>query len=145
MSLYSHCPTMPASGKMLKSRQQAANREAGIGDAQGRLPARIKPTEVMVKCTQCGQEIRATKTNTEAKQHFESRHPTVTFATCFVGAFDPTVVVAAAAATATAGPDAVAKDLSELKIDAAPEKPKKKAADLSFLDASLDPKAGKKK
>ena len=142
---------MPASGKMLKSRQQAANRAAGIGDEQGRLPSRVKAVEVMVKCTNCGQEIRATKTNTEARQHAESKHPTFTFAMCFPGAFDPTApVVAATAAAATstsASADAdLTKEMTGLKVDAAPAAaPKKKKDDLSFLDAALDPKAGKKK
>ncbi len=39
---------MPASNKMLRAREQAANRAAGIGDAQGRLPSRVKAAEVMV-------------------------------------------------------------------------------------------------
>jgi hypothetical protein len=143
---------MPASGKMLKSRQQAANRAAGIGDADGRLPNRIKPTETNVKCSQCGMEIRATKTNTEARQHAESRHPAFTFAVCFVGAFDPTAAPpaaggGAASSSAVEGDGGLAEDMAELKVEpaAAPEKPKKKKDDLSFLDAALDPKAASKK
>jgi hypothetical protein len=42
-----------------------------------------------VRCSICGIEIRATKTNTEAKAHTESRHSPATFATCFPSAFDP--------------------------------------------------------
>lgn len=131
---------------MLKSRQQAANRAAGIGDENGRLPSCIKKPEVMLKCTMCGQEIRATKTNTEAKAHWDSKHPTTTFAGCFPGAFDPTVAAAPAAV------DAATKSMAGLKVDGAadgasaePEKPKKKKEDLSFLDAALDPKASKPK
>ena len=135
---------MPASGKMLKSRQQAENRANGIGDEQGRLPSRVKAPEVMLKCTMCGQEIRATKTNTEAKSHWDSKHPQSTFAVCFVGAFDPTIPVAssATASVATANP---VPELGGLKI-AAPvaEKKKKPKEDLSFLDAALAPTKGKK-
>lgn len=131
---------MPASGKMLKSRQQAENRAKGIGDEQGRLPSRVKPAEVMIKCTVCGQEIRATKTNTEAKTHWDSKHPTTTFAACFVGAFDPTVAAAAPAASSNPIPE-----MSGLKVAApAPEKKKKPKEDLSFLDAALAPTKGKK-
>jgi hypothetical protein len=32
-----------------------------------------------------------TKKNVEAKSHFESKHPTSTFAICFPGQVDPTV------------------------------------------------------
>ena len=123
---------MPASGKMLKSRQQAANRAAGIGDEQGRLPARVKPVEVSIKCTQCSQEIRATKTNTEAKAHYLSRHPTFTFAEIFPGAFDPTVEAKPDEASASAAaPTPLKTDNEALK-----KKPVKKE-DLSFLDAAL--------
>ena len=89
---------MPASKKQLVAHQHKLNREAGIGDENGRLPARVKPAEVNAKCTACGQEIRATKTNTELRQHAESKHPTQTFAQCFPGQFDPTAPAAAAAA-----------------------------------------------
>ncbi len=74
---------MPASGKMLKNQQYAKNRELGIGDASGRLPSRVKPEEKNARCTICGIEIRMTKTNTEIKQHAESKHPKSTFAECF--------------------------------------------------------------
>lgn len=118
---------MPASKKQLIAHQHKLNREAGIGDENGRLPARVKPVEVHAKCTNCGQEIRVTKTNTELRSHAESKHPTFTFAQCFPGQFDPT---AAPVSTAV-----------ESKPAAAP-KPKAKKDDLSFLDAGL---AGMKK
>ena len=104
-----------------------------------RLPSRVKAEEKMAKCTVCGQEIRVTKTNTEHKTHFENRHPTGTFASCFPGIFDPTVVVAQAEKVENAGGG------SSTTVAAEPVKPKKKKEDLSFLDAALDPKAGKKK
>jgi len=87
---------------------------------------------VIVNCTQCMLPIRMTKTNTEAKQHAESKHSTFPFATCFPGQFDPTVVVAATAPSAAVAAAPVAK------------KAVKKADDLSFLDAALLPN-GKKK
>jgi len=79
--------------------------------------------------------IRMTKTNTEARQHAESKHSTFSFATCFPGQFDPTVVVAV---TPSAGSNSAAT--------AAPiaKKAVKKVDDLSFLDAALLPN-GKKK
>lgn len=86
---------MPASGKTLKKRQQASNREAGIGDADGRMPSKVKAPEVNAVCTVCRASIRMTKTNTEAKTHFESKHPASSFATCFPGRFDPTCATAA--------------------------------------------------
>jgi hypothetical protein len=121
---------MPASGKMLKNKAQKANREAGVGDAQGRMPSRVKATEVMGRCTKCFTEIRMTKTNTEGKAHVEGKHAGMTFAECFPGQFDP---------TAAAAPEAV--DASTLAAAApavaAAAPKKKKKSDLSFLDASL--------
>jgi hypothetical protein len=135
---------MPASNKMLKSRQHAANRAAGIGDEDGKLPARIKPANVNCRCTKCMQEIRMTKTNTEAKAHVESKHPTVSFAECFPGQFDPTVSTSVAAPTTTTS-DSTTSSTSMMTASAtstetpaatAPKKTKKKE-DLSFLDAAV--------
>lgn len=96
----------------------------------------------MARCTFCSAEIRTTKKNVELRQHWESRHPTGTFATCFPGAFDPTAVEAAAPAEvdATAAPVAA-------PVAAAPVAPKKKKEDLSFLSSALESKAyaGRKK
>lgn len=75
-----------------------------------------------------------TKTNTEAKQHYESKHPTSTFAICFPGQFDPTIVVAA---TTSSAPIPTS---SSTVAPAAPAKKKAAKADLSFLDASINPK-----
>lgn len=90
----------------------------------------------MAKCTFCSLEIRTTKKNIEVRAHWESRHPTSTFAICFPGHFDPTVPAtvpeAAVDAAAVAAP-----------VVAAPKK--KKTDDLSFLDSALDSKAFKKK
>ena len=126
---------MPASGKMLKNKAQKANREAGIGDAQGRLPSRVKAAEVNGRCTKCFVEIRMTKTNTEAKMHCDSKHPGVAFAECFPGQFDPTAVAAAPAATAA--PAAAPTTTTTSTAAPAEAKKKKKKQDLSFLDASL--------
>lgn len=116
---------MPASKKMLKSREQAKNRELGLGDEQGRLAGREKKEEKNATCTVCKTQIRMTKTNTEAKQHAESRHSDKSYDECF-----PECVAAAAAAAVTVG-------MAAVKIEA--PKPKKKD-DLSFLDDALPAK-----
>ena len=89
----------------------------------------------MIKCTQCSTEIRATKKNIEALSHFQSRHPTFTFAACFPGAFDP---------TAAPVPSETSSSSSSAPVVA--QAPKKKSTeDLSFLDSALDSKQFKKK
>eukprot|EP00607_Mallomonas_marina_P011029 CAMPEP_0182422158 /NCGR_PEP_ID=MMETSP1167-20130531/7758_1 /TAXON_ID=2988 /ORGANISM="Mallomonas Sp, Strain CCMP3275" /LENGTH=133 /DNA_ID=CAMNT_0024599955 /DNA_START=87 /DNA_END=488 /DNA_ORIENTATION=- len=133
---------MPASKKILRNKQHAENRAAGIGDAEGRIPSRVKKEEVSAICTICSTSLRMTARNIEAKQHFESKHPTSTFAACFPGQFDPTAVVIAA--TSEESKDKEAKSAAS----AAPAKsaaPKKKKEDLSFLDAALLPASNKKK
>lgn len=79
------------------------------------------------------------KSNTDARLHCESKHPTATFASCFPGQFDPTVATAPAAAVSAAGTTA--------PVAVVAPKVAKKAADLSFLDAALDsnPVKGKAK
>lgn len=93
----------------------------------------------MARCTFCSLEIRTTKKNVELKQHWESRHPTSTFALCFPDAFDPTV----AAPVSDVIDASASADVAAAPVAA----PKKKKEDLSFLDAALDSKAytGKKK
>lgn len=104
----------------------------------GRLPNRIKVEATMASCTQCMQSIRMSKSNTDARLHVENKHPTVSFAACFPGQMDPTVVSAAveAAPVTAAAPVAVA----------APPKVKK-TDDFAFLDAALgsNPVKGKGK
>jgi hypothetical protein len=93
-----------------------------------------------LKCTNCGQEIRETKKNIEAKSHWESRHnPGFTFAQCFPTALvDPTVTPVAGATDDSA--------TSSTATAAAPvAAPKKKKEDLSFLSAALESSAYKKK
>jgi hypothetical protein len=94
----------------------------------------------MANCTQCMQPIRMSKSNTDARLHVESKHPTASFASCFPGQFDPTAPGAAAAAAAPAAATPTA-------APAAAPKPKAKSSDLSFLDAALDsnPVKGKAK
>jgi hypothetical protein len=129
---------MPASHKMLKSREQAQNRANGIGDEQGRMPSRVKDPEVKARCTVCSLEIRVTKKNIEAKAHWESRHPTITYAACWPGLFDPSAPAAPSTDDATSAAPAAAAAAAPAAA------PKKKAAqDLSFLDAALDPKKKK--
>jgi len=120
---------MPASGKMLKSREHAKNRALGIGDADGKLPARVKPANVMGKCTKCMSEIRMTSTNTEAKEHWSSRHPTCTFAECFPGQFDPTVTNDAETTTTTT--------TSTSTSTGQPVAKKNTTQDMSFLNEAL--------
>lgn len=94
-----------------------------------------------MKCTNCGQEIRETKKNIEAKSHWESRHhPAFTFAQCFPTAIvDPTVTPVAAAVDASAS--------SGTSSTSAPTAaaPKKKKEDLSFLNAALESNQYKRK
>ena len=76
---------MPESGKMKTKRLQRANRDAGIGDAEGRMPSRVKAEAKLSKCTICFQELVITKTNTELIAHAESKHGK-TCEICFPGA-----------------------------------------------------------
>merc|ERR1712008_5847 len=75
-------PTMPESHKAEKRRIQKANRAAGIGDENGRIPARVKNEATLLRCFICQQEMKVTKTNTELKQHAENKHGK-TLAECF--------------------------------------------------------------
>lgn len=162
---------MPGSQKVLKAREQKKNREQGIGDAQGRIPHRVKVEKVQVACAQCQGTQRMTKTNSEARMHWESRHPSCTFEQCFPG--QTYVPVASAVATATTtkpkpkpnsdiSSDSITTSLADTTItdtnDApvsvfnAPvsKKKPKKVEDLSFLTAALaanpnKSKGGKKK
>ena len=76
---------MPESHKAERRRVQKANRAAGIGDENGRIPARVKEPPKMANCTICQQEMKITKTNTELKAHAESKHGK-TLEDCFPGA-----------------------------------------------------------
>ena len=78
-----------------------------------------------------------TKKNVEAKSHFESKHPTSTFATCFPGQVDPTVPGFVAEGE---GGAAKASSASAPSRPTTAGAPKKKSDDLSFLDAALDSK-----
>ncbi len=84
-----------------------------------------------MKCSNCGQEIRETKKNIEAKSHWESRHnPGFTFAQCFPTALvDPTVTPVAGAVDASATSSTTTAPVAA---------PKKKKEDLSFLNAALE-------
>lgn len=78
-----------------------------------------------------------TKTNTEARVHTESKHSAFTFAQCFPGQFDPTIVVATPVSAPSPSPTT-----STSSAPTETKKKVKKAEDLSFLDASIGPKAG---
>jgi hypothetical protein len=133
---------MPVSGKMLKAREQKANREAGIGDENGRKNHKEVRETVKANCTVCMTAIIMSKSNTDAKVHWSSKHASTTFAACFPGQFDPTVAVAASS-TDTAGGK---QDIDFIRAEAKKKKaiaegggPKKaKSKDLSFLDAALE-------
>jgi len=75
---------MPESHKAEKRRVQKANRAAGIGDAQGRLIPQKAPPKTAL-CTVCQIELTITKTNTELRNHAESKH-SQTLEECFPGA-----------------------------------------------------------
>lgn len=100
---------MPGSEKILKNRERAANRAAGIGDKDGKLTTTKKP-EVMIRCTLCQTEIRATKRNVEAGAHASSRHPQSTFQVCFPGAALPENCI-------PAGGDGEKESASKPKVD----------------------------
>lgn len=132
---------MPESHKAERARARKQNVAAGIGDADGRN-VRVKDAVPMGKCTQCGQEIRLTKTNVEAKAHADGKHGGVTFDVCF-----PTAT-AVAAELALGG-----KGKKEPKVkDKGPSKAQRKKqaeGDLAgLLDEGLSigkKKGGKKK
>lgn len=137
---------MPASSKMLKNKEQKKNRELGIGDATGRLPAKIKKEETQLKCTICFNEIRATNKNVEAGMHAKSVHPAFTFQHCFPGAAEP---AADGAGDSKASGGKI--DVDKIRAEAAERKSlaeggavkgkdapkKKKKEDLAFLDGAL--------
>ena len=127
---------------MLKSREQKANRVAGIGDENGRLNHKEVRQVVKANCTICMTAVIMSKSNTDAKVHCSSKHPTSTFAICFPGQFDPTL---APAATATASTGGGKIDIDFVRGEAAKKKSiaegggkKAKSKDLSFLDAALE-------
>ena len=76
---------MPASNKMLKKREHANNKAAGLGDKDGKMPARVKAETQNASCTVCSQSIRVTKTNTELHAHADSKHPKKSYSECFPG------------------------------------------------------------
>jgi hypothetical protein len=79
---------MPASHKMLTKQKQKQNQEAGIGDKDGKLPAKAVKVIVKAKCAVCQIELQVSKTNMELKAHM-NKHPKSTFAFCFPGQLDP--------------------------------------------------------
>jgi len=76
---------MPESNKGANARRLKANRAAGVGDENGRLPARVKTEAIMLCCSICMSELKCTKTNTEMKLHAEGKHGKTT-EECFAGA-----------------------------------------------------------
>jgi len=75
---------MPASKKTLRNQKAKSNKEAGIGDADGKCAVQ-KTANVMAVCTVCKTSIRMVKANDQAKLHVTGKHSGKTFADCFPG------------------------------------------------------------
>jgi hypothetical protein len=97
-----HHIIMPESNKAARARKLKANRAAGIGDENGRMPARVKAAAQLAKCAECQQEFKITKTNTELRQHAENKHGKALEA-CFPGADKISAELANAKAAAAGG------------------------------------------
>lgn len=128
---------MPESNAAAKRRIQKANREAGIGDAQGRL-VRQKDPPKMAKCTVCQAEMKITKTNSELIAHATNKHGS-TLDECFPGAADVAAELIAASAkdkgnSGGGGGGGLTKKQQKAKLEANLD---------SLLDAGLS--SGKKK
>lgn len=134
---------MPESNKAARARKLKQNRAAGIGDENGRLPARVKAAAQMSKCAECAMEFKITKTNTELKQHAENKHGK-TLEVCFPGADK----ISAELANATKGAGGKGGKAGEEKASSKKKKPT--GADLDDLlseglsSASISKKKGKK-
>jgi hypothetical protein len=79
---------MPASNKMLKRAEQKKNKDAGIGDKDGKMPAKDVRVATKAKCNICMTELIVTKTNAELKMHM-NKHAKSTFEICFPGQTNP--------------------------------------------------------
>ncbi|CAJ1948561.1 unnamed protein product [Cylindrotheca closterium] len=124
---------MPESNKQAKRRQQKANREAGIGDEQGRM-VRQKDPPKLINCTICQLAMKVTKTNTEITQHSESKHGK-SIEECFPGATEGAAELVAAAASNKSGGGSTSNGPTKA------EKKKKAAAGLDdLLNAGLSTK-----
>jgi len=132
---------MPESNKGARARQLKANRAAGIGDETGRLPPRTKAEAIMLTCSICKVELKATKTNTELKQHSMGKHGKADVEECFPGA----EMAAKGIMERLAGKGGGGKGAGGGGISKA-EKKKKAAAGMDdLLSAGLSAGAGKKK
>ena len=123
----------------------------GIGDKDGKLSHHTKPEETMIKCTDCGLSIRATKRNVEAGSHASSKHPAKTFQELFPGATLPESLTGGGSSGGGASEGGKGKpklDIDRIRAEAADaksiaeggvaktEKKKKKKEDLSMLFAA---------
>jgi hypothetical protein len=129
---------MPEGHKSERARAKKANIAAGIGDANGVRPAREKVAAIMLKCTICLNELKATKTNSELNAHC-NKHAGKTLEECFPGAGAAAAsLIAAVAPKGGAAGGAAAQG---------PSKSAKKAASAAGLDDLLAEglNAGKKK
>mmetsp|Transcript_29952 Transcript_29952/g.55065 ORF Transcript_29952/g.55065 Transcript_29952/m.55065 type:complete len:137 (-) Transcript_29952:218-628(-) len=134
---------MPGSNKTERNRKLKANRQAGIGDADGRIPVRVKDAGIMMVCIVCKSELKCTKTNTELKQHAVGKHGKANYEECFPGA---EVHARALMEKVTKGGAGAGGKGTEKQGLSKAEKKKKAAAGLDdLLSAGVSSKPGKKK
>eukprot|EP00578_Thalassiosira_sp_NH16_P009676 CAMPEP_0181109632 /NCGR_PEP_ID=MMETSP1071-20121207/18281_1 /TAXON_ID=35127 /ORGANISM="Thalassiosira sp., Strain NH16" /LENGTH=133 /DNA_ID=CAMNT_0023193343 /DNA_START=121 /DNA_END=522 /DNA_ORIENTATION=- len=129
---------MPGSNKTERNRQLKANRDAGLGDEMGRIPARIKDAAITMTCLTCKSVLTCTKTNTELKRHAEGKHGKANYEECFPGA----------EVHRAALEKRVTKDRKEVKGDGLTKAQRRKKAEAGMddlLSAGICAKAGKGK
>ena len=134
---------MPGSNKTERNRKLKANRDAGIGDENGRLPTRVKDAGIIMLCNVCKSELKCTKTNTELKRHALGKHGKADYEECFPGAEKHAaelLVKVTKGGVAPGGKTGPSSNITKA------EKKKKAAAGLDdLLGAGLSSKPSKKK
>eukprot|EP00584_Thalassiosira_punctigera_P012209 CAMPEP_0172562906 /NCGR_PEP_ID=MMETSP1067-20121228/98908_1 /TAXON_ID=265564 ORGANISM="Thalassiosira punctigera, Strain Tpunct2005C2" /NCGR_SAMPLE_ID=MMETSP1067 /ASSEMBLY_ACC=CAM_ASM_000444 /LENGTH=135 /DNA_ID=CAMNT_0013353231 /DNA_START=66 /DNA_END=473 /DNA_ORIENTATION=- len=135
---------MPGSNKTERNRKLKANRDAGIGDENGRLPPRVKDAAIKMSCIICKSELTCTKTNTELKKHALGKHGKTDYEECFPGAEVHAKALLEKVTKGGGAGGAGSKNNKQGMTKA--EKKKKMAAGLDdLLNAGLASKPGKKK
>ena len=132
---------MPESNAAAKRRVQKANRAAGIGDENGRLPPRVKEAPKMINCAICMFEMKITKTNTELVAHAESKHGKG-LEECFPGA---TQIAEEMVAALQKGKGGSGGDKAGGGMTKAERKKKEQTGMDDLLNAGLSSKKGGKK
>mmetsp|Transcript_35179 Transcript_35179/g.74223 ORF Transcript_35179/g.74223 Transcript_35179/m.74223 type:complete len:136 (+) Transcript_35179:111-518(+) len=133
---------MPGSKKTERNRQLKSNRIAGIGDADGRIPVRVKDAGIMMVCIVCKSELKCTKTNTELKQHALGKHGQANYEECFPGA---EAHAKALLEKVTKGGAGGGKGKEKQGMSKAEKKKKAEAGLDDLLSAGISSKPGKKK